>query len=96
MGSRPLKKFGGIFKLTFQHAQNLELFVVIYKTLMYLQKRSRGGREERLDPLVSGLVGGYYIFGNDSAVVQQVFSHAHPRPTSNLLSLCRKVLITHR
>jgi len=95
-GPRLSKKFGGIFKLTFQHARNLGLFVVIYKTLMYLQKTSRGGREERLDPLVSGLVGGYYIFGNDSAVVQQVCSHAHPRPTSNLLSLCRNVLITHR
>lgn len=41
---------------------------------MYLQKASRGGREERLDPFVAGLVGGYYMFGNDSAVVQQVLS----------------------
>lgn len=32
----------------------------------------RGGREEGLDSFFAGLVGGYYIFGNDSAVVQQV------------------------
>jgi peroxisomal membrane protein 4 len=70
--SRLSKKFEGIFKLTFQHARNLGLFVVIYKTLMYAQKMSRGGREEKIDPFVAGLVGGCYIFGNDSAVVQQV------------------------
>lgn len=39
---------------------------------MYLQQMSRGGREEKIDPLIAGLVGGCYIFGNDSAVVQQV------------------------
>lgn len=41
---------------------------------MYLQQSSRGGREERLDSFIAGLVGGCYIFGNDSAVVQQVLS----------------------
>jgi peroxisomal membrane protein 4 len=70
--SRLKGKFGGIFKLTFQHARNLGVFVTIYKTLMYLQQSSRGGREERLDSFLAGLVGGCYIFGNDSAVVQQV------------------------
>jgi hypothetical protein len=39
---------------------------------MYVQKMSRGGREEKTDPFVAGLAGGCYIFGNDSAVVQQV------------------------
>jgi peroxisomal membrane protein 4 len=66
------KKLGGVFKLTFQHARNLGIFVTIYKTLMYLQSSMRGGREEGLDSFYAGLVGGYYIFGNDSAVVQQV------------------------
>ena len=58
--------------MTFQHARNLGLFVTIYKTCMYLQKSSRGGREDRMDSFLAGLVGGCYIFGNDSAVVQQV------------------------
>ena len=58
--------------MTIQHARNLGLFVTIYKTLMYLQKSSRGGREDRMDSFLAGLVGGCYIFGNDSAVVQQV------------------------
>lgn len=65
--------------MTFQHARNLGVFVTIYKTLMYLQKASRDGHEERLDSFFAGLVGGYYIFGNDSAVVQQV-----PPPTLSL------------
>ena len=39
---------------------------------MYLQRTSRGGREDRLDSFFAGLVGGCYIFGNDSPVVQQV------------------------
>ena len=95
-GARLSKKFGGIFKLTFQHARNLGLFVVIYKTLMYLQKTSRGGGEERLDPFVAGLVGGCYIFGNDSAVVQQVCSQTYTRLRSNLLSTCGEVLTVYR
>ena len=66
------QKFAGIFKLTAQHARNLGLFVTIYKTTMYLQKQSRGGREEPTDSFLAGLIGGGYIFGNDSAVVQQV------------------------
>ena len=75
------QKFAGIFKLTAQHARNLGLFVTIYKTTMYLQKQSRGGREEPMDSFLAGLIGGCYIFGNDSAVVQQV-----PFPdTSNLV-----------
>jgi len=39
---------------------------------MYIQKSARGGREEQLDSFFAGLIGGCYIFGNDSAVVQQV------------------------
>jgi peroxisomal membrane protein 4 len=86
--SRLSKKFEGIFKLTFQHARNLGLFVVIYKTLMYAQKMSRGGREEKIDPFVAGLVGGCYIFGNDSAVVQQVPTYLpFPKSISRFLAL---------
>lgn len=51
--------------------------MTIYKTLMYLQKSSRGGRENRMDSFFAGLVGGCYIFGNDSAVVQQVPPESH-------------------
>ena len=66
------RKFSGIFRLTIQHARNLGTFVTIYKTLMYLQKQSQGGVEHGLDSFFAGLVGGYWVFGNDSAVVQQV------------------------
>jgi hypothetical protein len=38
---------------------------------MYLQ-RTAHGQEHRFDSFFAGLVGGCYIFGNDSAVVQQV------------------------
>jgi hypothetical protein len=39
---------------------------------MYIQRTAHGGTEQRLDSFFAGLVGGCYIFGNDSAVVQQV------------------------
>jgi hypothetical protein len=39
---------------------------------MFLQKSSRGGREEPMDSFLAGLIGGLTIFGNDNAVVQQV------------------------
>lgn len=50
---------------------------------MYIQRSAHGGREERLDSFFAGLVGGCYIFGNDSAVVQQVLLHLGSKLTGD-------------
>ena len=65
------EKFRAIFKATLQHARKLAFFVTIYKTLMVAQHYVKG-KEHQVDSFLAGLVGGYYVFGNDNSVNQQV------------------------
>ncbi|KAI7852884.1 putative peroxisomal membrane protein [Circinella umbellata] len=61
-----------IFKATKQHAQNLGTFAVIYKTAMFIQKKLNGGKHADIHTFVAGLLGGYYVFGENNAINQQV------------------------
>ncbi|KAJ3112594.1 Peroxisomal membrane protein 4, partial [Physocladia obscura] len=63
-------KFRRIFKATFQHSKNLAFFVTIYKTLMVLQRRAKG-KEDGADSFIAGLIGGYFVFGQDNNINQQ-------------------------
>lgn len=65
-------KIRGIFKATKQHAKNLGTFATIYKTLMYVQKKLNGDKEADYHAFVAGLVGGYYVFGENNNINQQV------------------------
>lgn len=61
-----------IFKATKQHATNLAKFVTIYKTLLLVQRRANGGKEKSADSFLAGLVGGYLVFGDRTAINEQV------------------------
>lgn len=65
-------KVKGIFKATKQHARNLGVFAVIYKTLMLLQSKLNHGKEASIHPFIAGVVGGYYVFGENNNINQQV------------------------
>jgi peroxisomal membrane protein 4 len=45
--------------------------VSLYKTLLLLQKRLHGGKERTADTFVAGLIGGYVIFGDRTAINEQ-------------------------
>lgn len=67
------KKMELIMDATYQHSRNLATFVGIYKTLMVLMRRMRlDGKERSIDSFLSGLVGGWIVFGKDTGVNQQV------------------------
>ncbi|KAI8804971.1 Tim17/Tim22/Tim23/Pmp24 family-domain-containing protein, partial [Cladochytrium replicatum] len=70
-GSLPVK-MRAIFKATFTHSRNLAYFVTIYKTVLVVLKRARGGKEHHVDPFLAGLVGGYIVFGEDTNINNQV------------------------
>lgn len=57
-----------IFRATRTHAQNLAKYATIYKTTMLLLKYYGGtpGKEGPYDTLISGLLGGYLVFGRRS------------------------------
>ncbi|CAI2183750.1 7276_t:CDS:2 [Funneliformis geosporum] len=60
-----------IFDATKTHSANLAKFVTIYKTLMYLQ-RKMVGKEQNGHSFMAGLIGGYYVFGENNNVNQQL------------------------
>lgn len=61
-----------IYRATKQHALNLAKFVSLYKTLLLVQKKMNGGKERGFDTFIAGLIGGYVVFGERSAVNEQV------------------------
>jgi len=61
-----------IYKATKQHAFNLAKFVSLYKILLLLQRKANGGKQRNADTFVAGLLGGYVVFGDRSAVNEQV------------------------
>ncbi|KAG5360874.1 Peroxisomal membrane protein 4 [Yarrowia sp. B02] len=84
------KRWASIFKATRQHATSLGSFVFIYKSILLLLKKSRGDgvanlkhiehRNHGMDAFIAGLIGGYLVFGRESApslnqqIVLYVFS----------------------
>ncbi|KAI9484169.1 MAG: peroxisomal membrane protein 4 [Benjaminiella poitrasii] len=72
-------KAKGILRATKQHAQNLGTFAVIYKTLMVIQKRLNGGKEANIHPFIAGIVGGYYVFGENNSINQQIVLYLFSR-----------------
>ncbi|KAI9205020.1 Tim17/Tim22/Tim23/Pmp24 family-domain-containing protein [Polychytrium aggregatum] len=61
-----------ILRATYQHSRNLAFFVAIYKSLMLVLRKVRGGQEHHLDSFVAGLFGSMFIFGEDNPINQQI------------------------
>lgn len=61
-----------VFRATKTHALNLAKFVTIYKTLLLLQRKANGGKERSADTFLAGLIGGYIVFGERTAINEQV------------------------
>lgn len=68
-------KIRGIFSATRTHATNLAKFVTLYKVLLLIQKRMNGGKERDLDSLIAGGLGGWWVFGERTAVSRSTFPH---------------------
>ncbi|KAI8899276.1 Tim17/Tim22/Tim23/Pmp24 family-domain-containing protein [Globomyces pollinis-pini] len=78
-----------ILKVTFQHSRNLAFFVTIYKSLLLIQKKIKGV-EHSFDSFIAGIIGGYFVFGTDNAVNQQIVYYLFSRITVGLARLCVK------
>lgn len=51
---------------------NLAKFVTLYKTLLLVQKKMNGGKARSHDTFFAGLLGGYVVFGDRTAINEQV------------------------
>jgi peroxisomal membrane protein 4 len=71
-----------VYKATRQHARNLGLFALVYKSCMLLLKHtSPTGKERHYDAFLAGLVGGYTVFGRTihNSVSQQIVIYVAAR-----------------
>lgn len=80
-----------IFKATRQHALNLAKFAVLYKGGCLLLQNLNGGKEEVFHSFLSGLHGGYWVFGAgrgaSSSVNQQICMYVFARVVLALAKL---------
>ncbi|KAK0233367.1 Tim17/Tim22/Tim23/Pmp24 family-domain-containing protein [Armillaria fumosa] len=74
-----------IYRATKQHAFNLAKFVSIYKALLLLQRKANGGKERSADAFIAGLLGGYVVFGNRTAVNEQIVLYVVSRVVSSFI-----------
>ncbi|KAF9036484.1 peroxisomal membrane protein 4 [Hymenopellis radicata] len=75
----------GIFRATKQHSFNLAKFVTIYKTLLLLQRKVNGGKERSADTFIAGLLGGYLVFGERTAVNEQIVLYVVSRVVASFI-----------
>lgn len=81
-----------IFKATRQHARNLAMFAIIYKTTMLvLRSTSPSGKEASSHTFLAGLLGGYIVFGRSvrkqSSVNQQIVIYVFARVVLGLAKM---------
>ncbi|MBW0471159.1 hypothetical protein O181_010874 [Austropuccinia psidii MF-1] len=85
-GDRPWKdraKF--VFNATRQHSLNLCKFVTIYKTALLAQRKVGGGKERSSDTFLAGLIGGWIVFGERTAINEQIVLYCVSRVVSSFL-----------
>ncbi|KAJ7102254.1 Tim17/Tim22/Tim23/Pmp24 family-domain-containing protein [Mycena belliarum] len=74
-----------IFRATKQHAFNLAKFVSLYKTFMLIQQKANGGKPRSSDTFLAGLLGGYIVFGDRTAVNEQIVLYVVSRVVSSFI-----------
>lgn len=79
-----------ILKATRQHARNLAMYATVYKSsMLFLRLTSLDGKEAGAHTFLSGLIGGYVVFGRgyQSSVNQQIVIYVFARAMLALAKL---------
>ncbi|VDB99288.1 unnamed protein product [Peniophora sp. CBMAI 1063] len=74
-----------IIRATRTHATNLAKFVTLYKTLLLLQKKINGGKARSHDTFFAGLLGGYVVFGDRTAINEQIVLYVCSRVVASFI-----------
>jgi hypothetical protein len=80
-----------IFKATRQHARNLALFALVYKSSMLALFRLNNSKEHHYDAFLAGAAGGYFVFGPNmhTSVNQQIVIYIAAR----VVLACAKLIV---
>jgi hypothetical protein len=79
-----------VYKATRQHARNLGLFALVYKSSMiFLRHTSPTGKERHYDSFIAGMMGGYWVFARTihNSVSQQIVIYVFARVVLALAKL---------
>lgn len=90
MTIRVHEKLRLILKATRQHARNLAMYATVYKSsMLFLRLTSPDGKEAGAHTFLSGLIGGYTVFGRgyQSSVNQQIVIYVFARAMLALAKL---------
>ncbi|KAG9014362.1 hypothetical protein FRB94_012768 [Tulasnella sp. JGI-2019a] len=74
-----------IFRATKTHALNLAKFVTLYKTLLLVQRKANAGKERAADTFIAGLIGGYVVFGERTAINEQIVLYVVSRVVASFI-----------
>ncbi|KAF9499913.1 peroxisomal membrane protein 4 [Pleurotus eryngii] len=74
-----------IYRATKQHAFNLAKFVTLYKTFLLVQKKVNGGKARSADTFIAGLLGGYLVFGERTAINEQIVLYVVSRVVASFI-----------
>mmetsp|Transcript_27289 Transcript_27289/g.35397 ORF Transcript_27289/g.35397 Transcript_27289/m.35397 type:complete len:220 (+) Transcript_27289:131-790(+) len=84
-----MTKLKAVLKLTFEHAKNLAMMVGIYKTSREVL-RILQGRTQEWHALVSGGLGGYFVFSKHTSVTFQIVLYLASRVLVALAGVAAK------
>lgn len=79
-----------VYKATRQHARNLGLFALVYKSsMLFLRHTSPTGKERHYDSFIAGMMGGYWVFARtiNNSVSQQIVIYVFARVVLALAKL---------
>ncbi|KAG8816745.1 hypothetical protein FRC17_000204 [Serendipita sp. 399] len=74
-----------ILRATRTHAVNLASFVALYKSAMLFQRKLNNSKQRKLDTFFAGLLGGYLVFGDRTAINEQVVLYVVSRVVATIL-----------
>jgi len=74
-----------IFQASKQHGINLAKFVSLYKTFLLIQKKANGGKQKESDSFFAGLLGGYLVFGERTAINEQIVLYVVSRVVASFI-----------
>jgi peroxisomal membrane protein 4 len=78
-----------IFKATYTHSRNLGMYAAFYKLITCVMRNVRGV-ESPMNSIVGGMVGGYFMFGDNNPINAQINMYVFSRICFGAVRACIK------
>lgn len=93
---KAVEKINTIINKTQEHSLLLARWIILYKILLILFRTLKNQKNSEWHQFITGLIGGWYIWGNWSPVVQQINLYVFGRVLNGLFNLSVKKKLIKR